>query len=225
MIFKKTGLVTIATVLVAMCAPSLQAADNYYKHLAVNVYPQDDRCWCSIATLAMWADWQNGKTKDTGVPQKDLAKTYGVGSYDSKKKECSTGGLNANQLADALEEEAVSWGFSSYSTKTDDTFASKIVKEINDDGQPVAVVCNTRYTSGTVKPNQHYMIVDAFQNTTVSYSSSASKIRGYWVNDPAYGANNLSSVASVSPKTFISKSDFLTKYASKYNSKYYLVED
>lgn len=218
---EKMKKVALATIIYFVCYTNAFA--GYYKHLAVNLYSQDDPCWCSITTLEMWADWQHGWNWKKGR-QTSLAKKYKVGSYNKTKKECPTSGLNVNQLADALENEAVSWNFSAYSTKSSDFFATKIAKEIQS-GQPVAIVCYTRYKDGRKKANQHYMIADAFENTTAKYSSSSSNIKGFYVNDPAYGASNLSYVYSVSPRTFISKSSLTKYYASKYKDKFYLVED
>lgn len=196
-----------------------QQSSAFFVSLRIPQSPQEDRCWCSISTLYMWTKFQKGKS----ASQSTLASRYGVGSYNSNTKSCPTSGLNVNQLADALEDEAKSWNFVAYSSSSSDTFAKKIVSEIYNDKQPVAVVGNTRYKNGVVKANQHYFLVDSFDITGKSYDLS--KIKGFYMNDPAYNAK-IETVNTVSPTTFISKSTFFSTYASNsYKNKYYLVED
>lgn len=189
------------------------ALAGYYEHLSVNRYWQDTSYWCSAATLEMWADWENGDAWYSSH-QSDLASDYGI---------TAKGGLNVNQMANALEDQTPNW-YQSYSTSTESTFASRIVKEIHS-GTPVAVVAYTRYNDGRAwVANQHWLIVDAYELTLSTYSSSYSYIDGYWVNDPAYGAG-ITYVDSTSPTTEIDRDDFMDYYASKYSGKWYLVED
>lgn len=201
------------------------AFGGYYEHLALPVYWQDDACWCSAATLEMWADWENSDSWYSSH-QSDLASTYDI--------DC-TGGLNVNDMANALEDETPNW-YQSVSTTSGSTFASRIVKEIHS-GVPVAVVAYTRYNddrgdhdgdttddTADYTANQHWLIVDAYELTRSSYSYSYSYIDSFWLNDPAYGAG-ITYVDTVSPSEEIDAADFLAYYASKYSSKYYLVED
>lgn len=216
-------LVSSLVVLVMLaCGAARAEASVYSRTLDIPHYWQDDRCWCSITIVEQWSDWLNGDR--WADRQAAIARRYGVAAYDTRAGQCPTAGLNVGQMANALEDYTSHW-FGQYSTRSEDSLASKIVKEINS-GEPAAVVGYTRYRYQEPVANQHYYLVHGFRNSTSTYSNTASKISGFFLHDPAYGASGLNHVWQTAPSTFVSRSTFTRDYASNgYRSKYYLVID
>lgn len=197
--------------LLALALGITPATAGYYKDLSLPRYWQDDACWCSAAATEMWIDWENGWSWDSSR-QSEIASEYDI--------DCS-GGLNSNDFANVMEDYTPN--FYSDVSGSESTISSRIASEIKS-GVPVAVVAWTRYNTKSWVANQHWLIVDAFENTTSSYSSTWSKIDGYWVNDPAYGSG-ITYVDAVSPSTEIDRADFFDYYASAGTGSFYLVQD
>lgn len=207
--------------LTSLAAPFALA--DYEKHLSARRYWQDDPCWCSITAVEMWSDQLNG-TAYNPSRQSTLAARYGVGAYDSSTGECTTWGLNANQMVDALEAET-NQDFSRYQTLFSTSLVPEIVKQVQS-GKPVTMVGYTNYTNGDRSANQHYFLIDGFKNNQATYSVSYYRIDGYYINDPAYGATSLNGrVKTVHPFTLVSKEDLINNLASKYRLHYNLIEN
>lgn len=189
----------------------------YSRDLGIGHRPQENRCWCSIAIVDMWTRYLTNEGPNGG--QAEVAREQGVN--------CDVG-LSADGLADALEDETPNW-FSSYITNSRNSFAAKIVNEVNA-RTPVAVAGFTRYSDQAPKAMKHWFLVDAFRNTGANFSSAWANISGYFVNDPAYNTGFAWTVVSTAPDTFITRDVFFRDYASTYNrpifgASYALVED
>lgn len=199
------------TILTLALTPSAAMAAGYFKSLSVPPVPQEKNYYCSAAVVQMWVGWLDGS-----APSQDkIAEEQGI---------TPSGGLNAREMADALEDYSANW-FNVESHSDSKEFAQLMMEEIQSD-EPVAVVAYTRYANGTQKPNQHWMLVDSFWQSSTHYSPSYANLKGFYMNDPLHNAPwDTSPYEVTAPDEFVTKDYFFTSVASKYDDKHYLVRD
>ncbi len=207
-------------VLMLAALPTQAAA--YVKDLGVGHYPQDEDCYCGVAVLQMYSYWLEGDYYDQEDIEDDMDAEFGADVCGSGSGE----GIQWEEMKDGLEYYTSRY-FTKYDRGDHNTFTTKIITEVYS-GEPVAVVADTLDWRKTVTgTNSHWIIVDGFKNTSSSYSSSASKLSGFYVLDPLYGSGFTDYYTSLAPGTMVSKTFFYTTFVSPVTSskQYSMVHD
>lgn len=229
---------TLALPTVLMSTLPFQANAEFYDHLAVNLYIQQDACWCAIANVEMISDWLEGKSSTSKAQQKTIAERYRVGEY-TEGSQYSNGytclrdngtqsqGLSVTALANALDYEVGTIKkLPGYDFKDLVIHSSSLAAEAGRHvawGKPLIVSADTVYVNGKPsRPYGHYMLIDAVW----SFNHSETEIKGaygstgsnyidrLWVNDSSYGSPYTPGVKSISPRTQLTKNALLDRVST-----------
>ena len=173
---------------------------------------QQDPCWCSIATVEMFATWDWGRTAFT---QNEIAEHTGVEKFSNGN--CPTGGLNVNELTDALNETSYSKKYTRSPYFSGNSMLVDMMSSIKD-GNPVALLGYTRYKNGDKFANKHYYTVNKVATNRINNTEA---LQGFYLLDPVYKAKRLNRVKSISPYKFLSTNYILNTIASRSKWKRY----
>jgi hypothetical protein len=206
-----------ATWFVIFLSASAPAVAGYQKDLGIRHDPQDKDNTCGVAVAKMWVNWLHATThSELTIENRGNAMGY-------KLTGAGSDGMQAGEMPRLLEEFSSHW-FNRDTYTSSSSMTTTMVRQINA-GKPVAVLGFTRYTDGRApRPNGHWLLVDAFRNSTTAFSSTSTNVEGFWLQDPMHNGRH-GAYATTSPSTFVSRNDFFTVVASKSGTEYNLAKD